>query len=113
MIGVTALAADTEAEAEFQAGAGSLSMLLLRSGRLQEIPTPEQAAAHSYSEAERDLIRAMRTTEVTVIRRVSRAPICVPTKIESPDGSSQRPVSTAERPMPSWRNTGITNRKPS
>ena len=64
MIGVTALAADTEAEAEFQAGAGSLSMLLLRSGRLQEIPTPEQAAAQSYSAAERDLIRAMRTTEV-------------------------------------------------
>jgi len=64
MIGVTALAADTEAEADFQAGAGALSMLLLRSGRLQEIPTPEQAAAYSYSPAERDLLRAMRTTEV-------------------------------------------------
>jgi luciferase family oxidoreductase group 1 len=64
MIGVTALAADTEAEADFQAGAGALSMLLLRSGRLQEIPTPEQAAAYSYSTAERDLLRAMRSTEV-------------------------------------------------
>jgi luciferase family oxidoreductase group 1 len=64
MIGVTALAADTEAEAQFQAGAGTLSMLLLRSGRLQEIPTPEQAAAYHYSAAERDLLRAMRTTEV-------------------------------------------------
>ena len=40
MIGVSALAADTEAEAQFQAGAGALSMILLRSGRLQEIPTP-------------------------------------------------------------------------
>jgi luciferase family oxidoreductase group 1 len=64
MIGVTALAADTEAEADFQAGAGALSMLLLRTGRLQEIPTPEQAAAYSYSAAERDLLRAMRSTEV-------------------------------------------------
>ena len=59
MIGVTALAADTEDEARFQARAGALSMVLLRSGRLQEIPTPEQAAAYPYSPAELDLIGAM------------------------------------------------------
>jgi len=64
MIGVTALAADTEQEAQFQAGAGALSMVLLRTGRLQEIPTPEQAAEYRYSNAELDLVRAMRTTEV-------------------------------------------------
>jgi luciferase family oxidoreductase group 1 len=64
MIGVTALAADTEDEARFQGRAGSLSMLLLRSGRLQEIPTPEQAAAYSYSAAELELVRAMGSTEV-------------------------------------------------
>lgn len=64
MIGVSALAAETEAEAQFQAGAGALSMILLRSGRLQEIPTPEQAAAYRYNAAESDLLRAMRTTEV-------------------------------------------------
>ena len=64
MIGVTALAADSEEEARFQAGAGALSMVLLRTGRLQEIPTPEQAAEYPYSDAELDLVRAMRTTEV-------------------------------------------------
>jgi luciferase family oxidoreductase group 1 len=64
MIGVTALAADTEEVAEFEAGAGALSMVLLRTGRLQEIPTPEQAATYPYSPAERDLLRSMRRTEV-------------------------------------------------
>ena len=64
MIGVTALAADNEQQARFEAGAGALSMVLLRSGRLQEIPTPEQAAAYPYSPAELDLIRAMGATEV-------------------------------------------------
>ncbi len=64
MIGVTALAADTEEAAAYEARAGALSMVLLRSGRLQEIPTPEQAAAYPYSPAERDLIRAMGSTEV-------------------------------------------------
>ena len=64
MIGVTALAAATQAEAEFEAGAGALSMVLLRSGRLQEIPTPEQAAAYPYSPAERELLRGMRSTEI-------------------------------------------------
>ena len=39
-------------------------MVLLRSGRLQEIPTPEQAAAYPYSPAELELIRGMGTTEV-------------------------------------------------
>lgn len=64
MIGVSALAADTEEQAQYQARAGSLSMLLLRSGRLQEIPTPEQAAAYPYTAAELDLLRAMGRTEV-------------------------------------------------
>jgi luciferase family oxidoreductase group 1 len=64
MIGVTALAAETEAQAHYEARAGALSMVLLRTGRLQEIPTPEQAAAYPYSTAELDLIRAMGTTEV-------------------------------------------------
>jgi luciferase family oxidoreductase group 1 len=64
MIGVTALAAATEEEARFEAGAGALSMVLLRSGRLQEIPTPEQAADYPYSPAERDVLRAMGRTEI-------------------------------------------------
>lgn len=64
MIGVTALAAETEQAAAFEARAGALSMVLLRSGRPQEIPTPEQAAAYPYNSAELALIHAMGTTEV-------------------------------------------------
>ncbi len=64
LIGVTALAADTDERARYQARAGALSMVLLRSGRLQEVPTPEQAASYSYSQAELDLIAAMGATEV-------------------------------------------------
>ena len=64
MIGVTALAADDAATAHREAAAGALSMLLLRTGRLQQTPTPEQAAAYPYTEAERDLIQAFQSTEV-------------------------------------------------
>ncbi len=64
MIGVTALAADSDAEARFQAGAGALSMLLLRSGRLEQTPTPEQAASYPYNQAELDLLVAIGRTEV-------------------------------------------------
>ena len=64
MIGVNALAADTVEEARYQAAAGALSMVLLRSGRLQRTPTPEDAATYPYSQAERDLVHAMQSTEV-------------------------------------------------
>lgn len=64
MIGVTALAADTEEQARYEARAGALSMLLLRSGRLQAIPTPEQAAEYPYRPEERQLLEAMGGTEI-------------------------------------------------
>jgi luciferase family oxidoreductase group 1 len=64
MIGVNALAADTEEEARYQAAAGALSMVLLRSGRLQQTPTPEEAARYPYTQAESDLVAAMQSTEV-------------------------------------------------
>ncbi len=64
MIGVNALAADTEEEARYQAAAGALSMVLLRSGRLRQTPTPEEAAEYPYTQAESDLVDAMQATEV-------------------------------------------------
>ncbi len=64
MIGVTAAAADTESEARYQAAAGALSMLLLRSGRLRRTPTPQEAAEYPYTQAETDLVAAMQSTEV-------------------------------------------------
>jgi luciferase family oxidoreductase group 1 len=62
MIGVNALAADDEESAAYQAAAGALSMILLRQGRLQETPTPEQAAVYPYTPADRATIQAMRGT---------------------------------------------------
>jgi luciferase family oxidoreductase group 1 len=64
LIGVLALAADTDEEAEFQAHAGALSMMLQRSGRRRPIPTPEQAAAFHYTDEDRHRITAVRATEI-------------------------------------------------
>ncbi|WP_240757406.1 LLM class flavin-dependent oxidoreductase [Nakamurella flava] len=64
MIGVTALAAETDEQAQYEARAGALSMLLLRSGRLQAIPTPEQAAEYPYRPEELQLLAAMSGTEI-------------------------------------------------
>lgn len=64
MIGVTALAAETDEQARYEARAGALSMLLLRSGRLQAIPTPEQAAEYPYRPEELQLLAAMGGTEI-------------------------------------------------
>lgn len=64
MIGVTALAAETDEEAEFQAAAGALSMLLQRTRRARPIPTPEEAAAFPYTTEDREALRTQRSTEV-------------------------------------------------
>jgi luciferase family oxidoreductase group 1 len=64
MIGVLALAADSDEEAEFQAHPGALSMMLQRSGRRQPIPTPEQATVFRYSAEDAERIKAVRATEI-------------------------------------------------
>jgi luciferase family oxidoreductase group 1 len=64
LIGVLAVAADSAEEAEFQAKAGALSMMLQRSGRRRPVPTPEQAAAFVYSPEDQELITAVRATEI-------------------------------------------------
>ncbi len=56
VIGVSALAADTDAEARAQVLTGALSMLRLRSGRPGLIPTPEEAAAYDFSPLEREFV---------------------------------------------------------
>ena len=48
--------ADTEAEAERLATSVDLNFALRRQGRYQPIPSPEEAAAHSYSPTDRALI---------------------------------------------------------
>ncbi|MFD9373044.1 LLM class flavin-dependent oxidoreductase [Streptomyces sp. NPDC060020] len=56
VIGVSALAADTDAEARAQVLTGALSMLRLRTGRPGLVPTPQEAAAYPFSPAERDFV---------------------------------------------------------
>ncbi|MFE1553437.1 LLM class flavin-dependent oxidoreductase [Streptomyces sp. NPDC058734] len=56
LIGVSALAADTGAEARAQALAGALAMLRLRTGRPGLVPTPEEAAAYDFSPPEREFV---------------------------------------------------------
>ncbi|MFE7186948.1 LLM class flavin-dependent oxidoreductase [Streptomyces erythrochromogenes] len=56
VIGVAALAADTDEEARAQVLTGALSMLRLRTGRPGLVPTPEEAAAHPYTPLEREFV---------------------------------------------------------
>jgi len=56
MVVASALAAPTEEEAERLALPGRLMLLQLRTGRLGPIATPEEAAAHPWTDAERELL---------------------------------------------------------
>ncbi|MCF3174046.1 LLM class flavin-dependent oxidoreductase [Streptomyces sioyaensis] len=56
LIGVAALAAEEESEARRQVMTGALSMLRLRTGRAGLIPTPEEAEAYPFQEAERHFV---------------------------------------------------------
>ncbi|MFF3727794.1 LLM class flavin-dependent oxidoreductase [Streptomyces erythrochromogenes] len=56
VIGVSALAADTDEEARAQVLTGALSMLRLRTGRPGLVPTPEEAAAYPYTPLEREFV---------------------------------------------------------
>jgi luciferase family oxidoreductase group 1 len=58
LIGVAALAADTEEEARRQVRAAALNMLRLRSGRPGLVPTPEEAEAYPWTEAERHFVES-------------------------------------------------------
>ncbi|GAA2879389.1 LLM class flavin-dependent oxidoreductase [Streptosporangium fragile] len=56
MIGVSAVAADTSAQALRLARSGGLSMIRLRRGAPQPVPTPEEAEAYPYSPVERNFL---------------------------------------------------------
>ncbi|WP_371652857.1 MULTISPECIES: LLM class flavin-dependent oxidoreductase [unclassified Streptomyces] len=56
LIGVSALAADDEQEARRQTLTNALSMVRLRTGRPGLVPTPEEAAAYSFSPMEREFV---------------------------------------------------------
>ncbi|WP_078857262.1 LLM class flavin-dependent oxidoreductase [Streptomyces sp. NBRC 109706] len=56
LIGVSALAADDAAGAQAQVLTSALSMIRLRTGQPGLVPTPEEAAAHTFSPVERDFV---------------------------------------------------------
>ncbi|MEV5408251.1 LLM class flavin-dependent oxidoreductase [Thermopolyspora sp. NPDC052614] len=56
LIGVGAVAADTDAEALRLARTGALSMLRLRLGMPGPVPTPEEAEAYPYSPLEQEIV---------------------------------------------------------
>ncbi|MEU8681879.1 LLM class flavin-dependent oxidoreductase [Streptomyces sp. NPDC048611] len=56
LIGAAALAAESEEEARRQVLTGALSMVRLRTGRPGLVPAPEEAAAHPFSEVERNFV---------------------------------------------------------
>jgi luciferase family oxidoreductase group 1 len=63
-IGVAALAAEDPQEARRQVLTGALSMLLLRTGRPGLVPTPDEAAAYSFSPVEREFVDSWMATIV-------------------------------------------------
>nr|WP_235001920.1 LLM class flavin-dependent oxidoreductase [Actinacidiphila paucisporea] len=63
-IGVAALATEDPEQARAQVLAGALGMLRLRTGRPGLIPTPEEAAAHPFSPAEREFVESWMATIV-------------------------------------------------
>jgi luciferase family oxidoreductase group 1 len=56
MIGVSVLCADTDERARWLAGSGRLAFLRLRQGRPGRVPSPEEAAAHPFTDAERAFV---------------------------------------------------------
>jgi len=56
MVAVSAVAADTDEEAEFLSGPSGLAFLRLRSGRPEAMATPEEAAAYPYTAREREFV---------------------------------------------------------
>jgi luciferase family oxidoreductase group 1 len=58
MVAQAVIVADTQEEAERQALPGRLVQLSLRTGRPRPLPTPEEAAKHKWTEAEREIVAA-------------------------------------------------------
>ncbi|MEV4971625.1 LLM class flavin-dependent oxidoreductase [Streptomyces scopuliridis] len=56
LIGVSALAADSEREARRQVMTGALSMVQLRTGRPGLVPSPEEAEAYRFSSMEQEFV---------------------------------------------------------
>jgi luciferase family oxidoreductase group 1 len=58
MIGVPVICAATTDEARWLSGSSALSFVRLRQGRPTPLPTPEDAAEHVFTPAEREIVRS-------------------------------------------------------
>jgi luciferase family oxidoreductase group 1 len=64
ILALSAICADTAARAEELVGSMGLAVINMRSGRSSPLPSPEDAAAYPYNEAEADQIRRYRRAQV-------------------------------------------------
>jgi luciferase family oxidoreductase group 1 len=64
MVAVSVICAPSETEALWLSGSTALSILQLRSGRLGPLPSPEEAAAYSFSDAERAIVDEAMSTHL-------------------------------------------------
>jgi luciferase family oxidoreductase group 1 len=64
MLGVSVVCADDEDRARWLAGPGKLAILRLRQGRPGRYPTPEEAAAHAFTDHEQEIVRAWTASQV-------------------------------------------------
>ena len=60
ILGVSAVCAATEDEAQYLSATMDLAWVRLRSGRFAPLPSPDEALAYNYSEAEQALVRGFR-----------------------------------------------------
>ena len=64
MLGVAVLCAETDEHAEWLAGSSRLSFVRLRSGRPGRMPSPEEAAAHTFTPLEQEIARSWTSSHV-------------------------------------------------
>jgi luciferase family oxidoreductase group 1 len=64
MLGVAVLCAETDEHAEWLAGSSRLSFVRLRSGRPGRMPSPEEAAAHTFTPLEQEIARSWTASHV-------------------------------------------------
>jgi luciferase family oxidoreductase group 1 len=64
MVAAAVICAETDDRARWLAGSGALSFLRLRAGRPGQLPSPEEAAAYPYTDAERAFIRERQASQV-------------------------------------------------
>jgi luciferase family oxidoreductase group 1 len=64
ILAMSVVCADTSAQAEYLAGALDLAMVQIRQGRFTVLPSPAEAVAYRFDDAEREIVRQFRSLAV-------------------------------------------------